>query len=121
MPRRDSGVDRINDILDAIVRVETFTDGLNTVEFASDPLVRDAVAWNLDVIGEAAGAVSEAIRRAHPEVPWDRMRGLRNLLVHEYFGIDNEIIWVTVQNDVLPLAPTLRRLLDEDGGNETRH
>ena len=111
MPHSGEGYGRIVDILEAIDKIASFTNGLDEASFFSNPLVRDAVVWNLTVIGEAAGAVPASVRDAHPDVPWARMRGLRNLLVHEYFGIDDEIIWSTVTNNILPLAEALREIL----------
>jgi uncharacterized protein with HEPN domain len=73
----------------------------------------DAVLRNISVIGEAAGHVPENVVSAHPEIPWRDMRDMRNVIVHAYFRIDNEILWDTVQLNLPPLQEALRRLLQE--------
>jgi uncharacterized protein len=110
--RHDGWRGRIADMLEAIDRIAEFTTDLDATTFARDPMARDAVIWNLTVIGGAARAIPTSVEAQHADIPWAKMRGLRNLLVHEYFGIDDQIIWVTVVENVLPLAQQLRRLLD---------
>ena len=68
--------------------------------------------WNLAVLGEAVRGIPDEVQAAHPEIPWAKMRGMRNVLVHEYFGIDDQIVWATATLNVLPLAAPLRRLRD---------
>jgi uncharacterized protein with HEPN domain len=63
------------------------------------------------VIGEAAAHIPDDVAEAHPEIAWNLMRGMRNRLVHDYFGMDPEIIWDTVQNDLPPLVEPLKRIL----------
>ncbi len=74
----------------------------------------DAVIRNITVIGEAARSVPREIADAHPEIPWKVMRGIRNVVVHVYFGIDVRVLWDTSQDDLPPLVEPLRNLL-EDG------
>ena len=99
MPPRDWRL-RIEDILEAINRIDTYTRGMTHEGFAGDSKTIDAVVRNLEVIGEASSHVEDTILRAAPDVPWDKMRGLRNVLAHEYFGVDVDIIWHTVRNDL---------------------
>jgi uncharacterized protein with HEPN domain len=110
VPPRDWRL-RIEDILEAINRIDTYTRGMTHESFAGDSKTIDAVVRNLEIIGEASSHVEDAILRAAPEVPWDKMRGLRNVVAHEYFGVDVAIIWHTVRNDLPPLDVPLRRLL----------
>lgn len=102
---------RIEDILAAIERIQRYTDGMDLSSFSRDDRTVDAVVWNITVIGEAAGAVPEDVRRKHPKLPWDEMRGIRNVIVHEYFGVSLPILWQTVTADLPPLIPLLKQIL----------
>lgn len=109
--RLEEGVlGRLQDMIEAIHAVEVIVEGMDEASFLADRRSRDAVLWNLTVLGEAVRGVPAHLQDAHPEVPWARMRGLRNLLVHEYFGIDDRIVWATVTRNVLPLLEPLRRI-----------
>ena len=79
--------------------------------FLADTRTQDAVIRNLEVIGEAAKNVPEDIRAAHPEIEWRKMAGLRDILIHRYFGIDVEIIWDVLQHKLPGLAAQVRRIL----------
>jgi uncharacterized protein with HEPN domain len=103
---------RIKDILDAIRTVQGYTLGLEYESFVDDRKTVDAVVRNLIVTGEAAVHVPDDVVMAHPEIPWKDMSDMRNFVVYEYFGISNKIIWGTVQNDLPPLIPLLKSLLE---------
>lgn len=81
--------------------------------FREDDKTIDAVLRNLEVIGEAASRIPESIQEKHPELAWLEMRGMRNILVHEYFGVSLAIIWHTLVHDLPPLAAGFRKMLDE--------
>lgn len=70
---------------------------------------------NFEIIGEAAAHLPEGIAADHPEIPWQDMRDMRNVLSHEYFGINEKIVWETLQNDLRPLVPLLKDLLRKHG------
>jgi uncharacterized protein with HEPN domain len=106
----------VADIVDAITAIDSYTAGLTREQFFADRLRLDAVIKNLTVIGEAAGRMPIDITEASPEIPWSRMRGMRNVVVHEYFGIDEEVLWGTVTDDLPPLLPLLTALLAERRG-----
>jgi uncharacterized protein with HEPN domain len=103
--------ERIDDILEAIAEIQEFTKSMRFKEFRDDPKTIKAVALDFVVIGEAAGHIPDDVADAHPEIAWSLMRGMRNRLVHDYFGMDPEIIWDTVQNDLPPLVEPLKRIL----------
>lgn len=88
---------------------------MNEDEFRENELVQDALVRNFAVMGEAASHVPEEVRVGNPEVPWSRMRGMRNLIVHEYFGIDPKIIWDTVWGELPRLEDQLKEILENKG------
>jgi len=102
----------IEDILESISKIHRYLEGSTFEQFVADERTVDAVVRNFGIIGEAVLHVPEEIRLAHPELPWPQMRGLRNLLIHEYFGISLEILWDTAQKDLPPLVSPLRRILE---------
>lgn len=110
MPRR-SWLVRVRDMLRACEAVVAFTDGMNVEQFAADRRTIDAVIRNLEVVGEAARHVPDAERRRFPDVPWQDVADMRNVLVHEYFGVDLDILWQTATVDIPDLIPILNGVL----------
>ena len=113
MPPRSWRV-RIGDILDAVARIQRYADGMDHEAFYADDRSVDAVVYNLIVIGEAARLVPEEVVARTAAIPWARMRGMRNVLAHEYFGIDRAVVWTTIRQNLPPIVPLLQALLDED-------
>jgi uncharacterized protein with HEPN domain len=103
----------LKDILEAIAKIRDYTSGFSFEDFADDPKTRDAVVRNLEVIGEAVKKIPPEVRLRAPEVEWKRMAGLRDVLIHEYFRIDQEIIWDLVQNRLPIFKEQVRQLLGE--------
>lgn len=112
MPPRDWTM-RIRDILDSIDRVQRYTAGMTFEAFCADDKTIDAVVRNFEIIGEAARHIPPDIEARYPHVPWVEMRGMRNLLIHEYFGVSLSILWHTLTHNVPPLPPLLQTILDE--------
>ncbi len=110
MLRREWDI-RIDDMVAAVDKILRYTAGMDKAAFAADERTIDAVVRNLIVIGEAAAHVPEDVVAASPQIPWARMRGMRNLAVHEYFGIDVNVLWDTVTGNLPSLPPLLRELL----------
>jgi uncharacterized protein len=102
---------RVRDILAAVTAVARYTQDMSFDEFAADQRTRDAVIRNLMTMGESIRWIPEPILHAHPAVPWRTMRGVRNVVVHEYFGVDDLILWHTVRHDLPPLVPHLEAVL----------
>lgn len=111
MPSRDWRL-RIEDILECIAKIERYTTGATYKQFALDDKTVDAVIRNLTIIGEAASHVPEEICHRFSELPWEKMRGMRNVVVHEYFGVSLGIIWQTAKTDLPPLTEPLQRILE---------
>lgn len=108
---------RTSDILDAIDKISRYTAGMTLATFAADEKTVDAVLRNLEVIGEAARNLPDDFIARHPQIAWHEMRGMRNIIVHEYFGVSLPIIWETVEKDLPPLVPLLKELLDQDNSS----
>jgi uncharacterized protein with HEPN domain len=102
---------RVRDILAAVEAIGRYTDGMTYEQFVADQRTADAVVRNLMTMGESIRWIPEPILDAHPEVPWRIMRAVRNVVVHEYFGIDAHILWETVRGDLPPLVPRLEAVL----------
>lgn len=103
----------LEDILEATAKIRQFTVGFTLEKFSADTKTFDAVIRNLEIIGEAIKKVPEDMRKKYPDVEWKKIAGLRDILIHEYFGIDVEIVWDIVQNKLPPLEKQLGRLPSE--------
>jgi uncharacterized protein with HEPN domain len=101
---------RIQDILEAIDKIERYVSRLSFEQFQADPKTVDAVVRNLEVIGEAVRHLSSDLKDLPADVPWTDIAGMRNILIHEYFGVDLRIIWQTITNDLPELRGQLRRI-----------
>lgn len=102
--------ERIDDILTCAHNIESFTAGMSFNSFLDDPRTIRAVAFEFTTMGEAARAIPEEIQEKYPEVPWGKMQGIRNVLVHEYFRLDEEILWNASQEDIPSLIAALEKL-----------
>jgi len=102
---------RVTDILQSIERIERYTRGIAVIEFEKDEKTFDAVIRNFTVIGEAAARVPEEVRASHTDIPWSKMVGMRNFLVHEYFGISVAVLWNTATSDLPDIKAPLQKLL----------
>ena len=102
----------LNDILTSISKIERYMDNLSFQEFTQDGMRVDAVVRNLEVIGEAAKHVPKEIRRKYPLVEWRKVSGLRDILIHEYFGVDLDILWDIAKNKLPTLKKGMERILE---------
>jgi uncharacterized protein with HEPN domain len=104
--------ERLRDILEAVERIERHA-AKGREAFERDELIQVWIVHHLQLVGEAARSVSADFRAAHPEIPWPQIAGMRNILVHNYFGIDAEIVWAAVERDLPALKAQIESALGE--------
>lgn len=102
--------DYIEDILANIYKAIEFTRRMDYESFEKDDKTVYAVIRALEIIGEATGKIPVDYRKAHPDLPWKKMTGMRNILIHAYFQVDRQTIWLTVKNDLPGLVEPLERI-----------
>lgn len=100
----------LQDISDAISKIETFTAHVSYTDFVRNEEKMDAVIRNLEVLGEAAKNVPQETKEKHPEIPWGKMISTRNKVLHEYFGVDIDILWKTIQEDIPALKMQFKNI-----------
>lgn len=103
----------LDDMIVAIEKVRRYTAGMAFESFSKDEKTLDAVIRNLEVIGEAAKSVPDAVRAKHPEMDLRKIGGLRDILIHEYFGVDLEILWDVIQNKLPVLEQQVREIRND--------
>ncbi|MBN1267985.1 MAG: DUF86 domain-containing protein [Kiritimatiellae bacterium] len=101
----------LQDMLEAIERIEAYTRGFDIRAVGEDQRTFDAVVRNLEVLGEAAKAVPERVRNQAAEVEWRKLAGLRDILIHQYFGIDTDILEDVIATKLAGLKEPIRKLL----------
>ena len=104
----------LKDILDAIVKIEDYTKDLSFEEFSKNNLVVDAVVRNFEIVGEASKKVPEETKSQYPDIPWKEMAGMRDKVIHEYFGIDLDIVWKTIKARLSSLKESLLKILNSE-------
>jgi uncharacterized protein with HEPN domain len=108
--KRDDTV-YLHHILDAIDRIEEYTKGMSENEFLGNSMAHDAVVRQMEIIGEAARNISVEFRNKHAKLPWGKMTGLRNKIIHEYFNVNYAIVWDTIQDDLPLLKRSIKKIL----------
>ena len=99
----------IEHILDCIRKIKEFTSGLSLKDFSVNELVQDAVIRNIEIIGEASKKISSDTKQIYYEIPWKEIAGMRDKLIHDYLGVDVEVVWRTITEDI----PTLENQIKE--------
>jgi uncharacterized protein with HEPN domain len=101
------------DMQSSIERILEYTRDLNIEEFSKNFMVIDAVVRNFEVLGEAAKHIPKPIREEYPEVPWKKMYAMRNMVIHEYFGVDHELIWDIIVNHLPGNLKDLKEVVEK--------
>jgi len=108
---RDDSV-YLNHILDAISRVEEYIRGIKYEDFKKNYLIQDGIIRQIQIIGEATKRLSEEIKSKHLDIPWKDITGMRDKLVHDYFGVDLDAVWDTVEKDVPEMKSKLKSIIE---------
>jgi uncharacterized protein with HEPN domain len=109
-------ISRLHHILEAAQKVLEFTKGKKRPDLYKNTMLSLAIVRLLEIIGEAAGGISEELRSKYPEIAWRQMSAMRNRLIHGYFDVNLDIVWQTIAGELPPMIPLLQRALD----NETK-
>jgi len=107
-------LERIEDILTCARNIQEFTARISLDSFLDDPRTSHAVAFEFTTMGEAARAIPSEVQALYPNLPWQKMQAIRNVLVHEYFRIDEEILWRASQDEIPPLIVLLEEIIKKN-------
>ncbi|SMP17500.1 Uncharacterized conserved protein, contains HEPN domain [Desulfurobacterium pacificum] len=109
MSKKKSPAVYLEDILESIKKIEKYTKGMSKEEFFSNDLIIDGVIRNLEIIGEATKKLPTTLKENHSHIPWKEIAGMRDILIHDYSGVDAQVIWDTIKEDL----PTLKKQIQE--------
>ena len=103
----------LDDILESIEKIESYLDDVSENEFENNPEKQDAVIRRLEIIGEAVKHIPQNIREKYSDIPWREIAGMRDIMIHEYFGVSISLIWKTVNTDLIKLKNKLLNIRNE--------
>ncbi len=106
----------LKDIIEAMNKIEEFVEGMVFEEFQNEDKTSSAVIWKFGVIGEATKNIPKEIRIKYSEIPWKLMAGMRDRLIHSYFGIDYKLVWTAIKDDIPKVKTLLKKIIEERKG-----
>ena len=101
-------------MLQAIERIGKYAKGKSFEDFVADDMMYYAIVKNIEILGEASNMLTSEFREKHPETPWKQVNGMRNYIVHEYFQVDNNIVWDVITNDLPLLERQVKAYIEEE-------
>ena len=101
----------LSHILDSIEKIEEYSSGLSKKEFLASTKAQDAVMRRLEIIGEAVKNLSPSFKKNYPDIPWKQAAGMRDVLIHEYFGVDAGLVWNTIKKDLEKLKKQIEKII----------
>jgi uncharacterized protein with HEPN domain len=104
----------LQDILEAVEKIESYLDGISFEQFTQDDMRRDAVLRNLEIVGEATKNLPPSLRKKYSAMDWRKVAGLRDIVIHAYFKIDDNIVWDIVQNKLPELRRYVALILEQE-------
>ena len=107
-------IDYLQDIFESLGKGEEFIQGLEFEEFKKDEKTIFATIRALEVIGEATKRIPNSLKNRYPDVPWQEMAGIRDKLIHDYFGVNIEVVWNTMKQDLPSLRLQIKRIIEEN-------
>ena len=99
-------------IIDSILSIEEYTEKISKNDFKNDAKTQDAVIRKLEIIGEAVKNLPASFKNKNPEIPWKKIAGTRDVLIHEYFGVDVNMIWIVIKEDIPKLKKQIKKILE---------